>query len=86
MRLFKNRVLRRNETIGDWRKLRNEELHSLYFQSYINKMIKSRRMRWAGYVAPIRKKRGAYGIFLGKPQRKRSLGRARRGWEYYDGY
>jgi hypothetical protein len=53
MTLFKNRVLRRNETIGDWRILLNEELHNLYFLSYINKMITSRRMRWAAYVAPI---------------------------------
>jgi hypothetical protein len=51
-----NRVLRRifglkrDEVIGGWRKLHNEKLHNLYSLPSIIRMIKSRRMRWAGYV------------------------------------
>jgi hypothetical protein len=57
LRVFENRVLRRifgakrDEVMGNWRKLHNEELHNLYSSSNIIRMIKSRRMRWAGYVA-----------------------------------
>jgi hypothetical protein len=57
LRVFENRVLRRifgpkrNEVTGGWRKLHNEELHNLYSSSSIIRMIKSRRMRWAGHVA-----------------------------------
>jgi hypothetical protein len=57
--MFENRVLRRifgpkrDEVTGDWRKLHNEELHNLYFSPNIIRMIKSRRMRWAGHVAPM---------------------------------
>jgi hypothetical protein len=56
LRVFENRVLRRifgpkrDEVTGDWRKLHNEELHNLYSSPNIIRMIKSRRMRWAGYV------------------------------------
>jgi hypothetical protein len=55
LRAFENRVLgrisglKRDEVIGGWRKLQNEELHNLYSSSSIIRMIKSRRMRWAGY-------------------------------------
>jgi hypothetical protein len=54
--VFENRVLRRifglkrDEVIGDWRKLRNKELHNLYSSPNIIEMIKSKRMRWAGHV------------------------------------
>jgi hypothetical protein len=57
LRVFENRVLRRifgrkrDEVTGGWRKLHNEELHNLYSSTSIIKMIKSRRMRWAGHVA-----------------------------------
>jgi hypothetical protein len=57
LRVFENRVLRRifgpkrDEVTGDWRKLHNEELHNLYSSRNIIRMIKSRRMRWAGHVA-----------------------------------
>jgi hypothetical protein len=67
MRVFENRVLRRifgpkrDEVTGDRRKLHNEELHSLYSSPGIIRMIKSRRMRWTGHVAQMRKKRrGSY--------------------------
>jgi hypothetical protein len=55
--VFENRVLRRifgprrNEVMGGWRKLHNEELNNLYSSPSIIRMIKSRRMRWAGHVA-----------------------------------
>jgi hypothetical protein len=57
LRVFENRVLRgifgpkRDEVTGGWRKLHNEELHDLYSSLNIIRMIKSRRMRWAGHVA-----------------------------------
>jgi hypothetical protein len=57
VRVFENRVLRRifdpkrDEVTGDWRKLHNEVLHNLYSSPNIIRMIKSRRMRWAGHVA-----------------------------------
>jgi hypothetical protein len=60
-------------------KLRNEELHNLYSSPNVIRMIKSRRMKWAGHVARMGKKRNAYRI-LGKPKGKRSLGRPRRRW------
>jgi hypothetical protein len=59
---LENRVLRRifglkrDEVTGDWRKLQNEELHKLYSSPNINRMIKSRKMRWAGHVARIEAK------------------------------
>jgi hypothetical protein len=84
LRVFENRVLRRlfgrkrDEVTGDWRKLHNEELHNLY--SSPNRMIKSRRMRWAGHVARMGEKKNAYRILVGKPEGKRQLGRPRRRW------
>jgi hypothetical protein len=48
---------KRNEVIGGWRKLHNEELHNLYGSPSIIRMIKSRRMRWAGHVARVGKRR-----------------------------
>jgi hypothetical protein len=70
--VFGNRVLksifgpRRDEVTGDWRKLHNEELHNLYSSPNIIRMIKSRRMRWAGHVARMGEKRNAYGILVRK--------------------
>jgi hypothetical protein len=83
---FENRVLRRifgpkrDEVTGDWRKLHNEELHRLYSSPSIIRMIKSRRMRWAGHVARMGEKRNAYRILVGKPEGKRPLERLRRIW------
>jgi hypothetical protein len=65
--------------IGDWRKLHNEELHNLYSSASIIRVIKSRRMRWAGHVARM-EKRNAYRILVGNPGVKRLLGRPRRRW------
>jgi hypothetical protein len=65
---------------GGWRKLLSEELHSLYSSPSIIRMIKSRRMRWAGHLARMGEKRNAYRILMGKPEGKKPLGRPRRRW------
>jgi hypothetical protein len=70
----------RDEETGGWRKLHNEELHNLFSSPSIIRMIKSRRMRWAGHVARMGEKRNAYRILVGKPEGKRQLGRPRRSW------
>jgi len=88
LRVFENRVLRgifgpkRGEVTEEWRKLHNEELNNLYYSSNIVRVIKSRRMRWAGYVARMGEERGVYRVLVGKPEGKRPLGRPRRRWEY----
>jgi hypothetical protein len=69
-----------NEVTGGWRKLHNEKLHNLYSSPSIIRMMKSRRMRWAGHVARMGAKRNAYRILVGKPEGKRPLGRSRRRW------
>jgi hypothetical protein len=80
LRVSENRVLRslfgpkRGEVTGDWRKLHNEKLRNLYFSP--NRMIKSRRMGWTGYVARMGKKRNE----CRKIEGNRSLGRLRCGW------
>jgi hypothetical protein len=70
----------RDEVTGRWRKLHNEELHNLYSSLSVIRIIKSRRMKWAGHVARMGKKRNVYRLLVGKPERKRPLGRLRRGW------
>jgi hypothetical protein len=80
-RVFEDRVLRRIFGVkGGWRKLHNEELHNLYSSPSIIRIIKSRRMRWAGQVAIMGEKRNVYRLFVGKPEGKRPLGRPRRRW------
>jgi hypothetical protein len=64
--------------MGGWRKLLNEELRGLYSSPSIIRIIKSRRMRWAGHVARIGEKRNAYRLLVGKPEGKSPLGRPRR--------
>jgi hypothetical protein len=68
-----------DEVIGGWRKLHNEELHNSYFSPSIIRIIKSRRMRWAGHVEQMGMI--VYRILVGKPEGKRPLGRPRRSWE-----
>jgi hypothetical protein len=74
--------LKRDEVTPDWRKLHNEELHNLYSSPNIIRMIKSRKMRWAGLVARMGEKRNAYRILVENPEGKRPLGRPRRRWVY----
>jgi hypothetical protein len=71
---------KRDEVTGEWRKLHNEELHDLYPSPSIIRIIKSRRMRWAGHVARMGKKTNSYRLLVGKPEGKRPLGRPRRRW------
>jgi hypothetical protein len=65
---------------GGWRKLHNEELHNLYSSPSIIRIIKSRRIRWAGHVAQMGEKRNVYSLLVGKPEGKRPLGRPRCRW------
>jgi hypothetical protein len=84
LRVFENRVLRRifglkrDEVMGQWRKLHSGELHNLYLSPDIIRQIKSRRMRWAGHVARMREVRYVYRVLVGKPEGKRPLERLRR--------
>jgi hypothetical protein len=66
---------------GSWRKLHNDELHSLYSSQNIVRVIKSRRMRWAGHVAHTGEGRGIYRVLVGRPEGKRPLGRPRPRWK-----
>jgi len=87
LRVFENRVLRRivgpkrDEVTGEWKKLHNEELNGLYFSPNIVRVIKSRRMRWAGHVARMGERRGVYRVLVGKTEGKRPLGRPKHIWE-----
>jgi hypothetical protein len=87
LKVFENRVLRRvfgpkrDEVTGEWRKLHNEELKDLYSLPNIVRVVKSRRMRWAGHVARMGEWRGVHRVLVGKPEGKRPLGRPRRKWE-----
>ena len=86
LRVFENMVLRRifgprrDEVTGEWRRLHNDELNDLYSSPNIVRVIKSRRMRWAGHVARTDEERGVYRVLVGKPEGRRPLGRPRRRW------
>ena len=73
-------VPKRDEVTGEWRRLRNEDLNDLYSSPNILRVIKSRRMRWTGYVAHMVEESGVYSVLVGKPEGKRPLGRAWRRW------
>ena len=84
--MFENMVLsrifgpRRDEVTGDWRRQHNEELNDLYSSPNIVRVIKSRRMRWAGHVARMGEERGGDRVLVGKPEGKRPLVRPRCRW------
>ena len=84
LRVCENMVLRRifgsrrDEVTEEWRRLHNEELNDLYASTNIVRVIKSRRMRWAGHVARMGEERGVYRVLVGKPEGKRPVGRPRR--------
>jgi hypothetical protein len=71
----------KREEDGSWRKLHNDELHSLYSSPNFVRVIKSRRMRWVGHVARMGKGRGVYRVLVQRPESKSPLGRPRRSWE-----
>jgi hypothetical protein len=77
--VFENRVLKRifgpkrDEITGKWRKLHNEDFTDLYTSPNIIRMIKSRRMRWAGHVARMGERRGACMILVGEPEERDRL-------------
>jgi hypothetical protein len=71
---------KRNDVTGKWRKLLNEGLRDLYSSPSIIRIIKSRRMRWAGHVARTGEKRNAYRSLVGNPEGRRPLGRPRLRW------
>jgi hypothetical protein len=74
--MIENRVVRRifgpkrDEVTGEWKKWHNKELHDLYSSPSIIRILKSRRMRWAGHVARMGEKRNAYRLLVGR-QRER---------------
>jgi len=89
LRVFENRVLmktfwpKRDEVTGEWRKLHSQELNDLYCSLNIVRMIKSKRVRWAGHVARMGDRRGIFRVLVGKPEGKRPLEGPRRRWENY---
>jgi hypothetical protein len=76
LRVFENRVLRgifgpkRDEVMGQWRKLHSEELHNLYSSPDIIRQINSRRVRWEGHVARMGEGRNVYRVLVGKSEGK----------------
>ena len=84
--MFQNMVLRRifgprrEEVTGEWRRLHNEELNDLYSSPNIVRVIKSRRIRWAGYVARMGEERGCIGSWWGNRREGDPLGRPRSRW------
>jgi hypothetical protein len=63
--------LKRDEVMGEWRKLHNEELRDLYSSPSIIRIIKSRKMRWMRHVERLREKRNSFRLLVGKPEGKR---------------
>jgi hypothetical protein len=87
LRVVEKRVLRRafapkrDEATGKWRKLHNDELNDLYSLPNIVRVVKSRRMRWAGHVSRMGEETGVHRVLVGKPEGKKPLRRPRRRWE-----
>jgi hypothetical protein len=84
LRVFENRVLRRifgprrNEVTREWRRLHKEELYALYSLPNVVRVIKPRRLGWAGDVTRTGERKGAYRVLVGKTDRRRSVGKPRR--------
>jgi hypothetical protein len=84
MKVFQNRVMsrvfgsKRDDVTEEWKKLHNKELNDLYSLPNIVRVVKSRRMRWAGHGARMGEGRGVQRVSVGKPEGKRPFGRPRR--------
>jgi hypothetical protein len=84
LKVFENRVLRRifgpkwNKIPEEWKRLHKVCLYAMYSSPNIFRVVKSRRMRWAGHVAFMGDRREAYRVFMGRPDGKRPLGKPRR--------
>ena len=83
--MFENKILRRifgpmRDTNGEWRRLINEELHSLYRSLILTHFIKSRRLTWAGHIARMEEGRSTFKILTGTLTRKITLGTPRSRW------
>jgi hypothetical protein len=72
---------KKDEVTREWRRLHNEDLYDLISSPNIMRVVRSRRMRWAVYMARTGNRRGAYRVSVGRPEGKRPLGRARIRWE-----
>jgi hypothetical protein len=85
LRFSENKMLKifgpKMEEDGSWRKLHSDELHNLHYSPNILRLIKSRRMRWAGHVTRMGDGRNVHRDLVGRPECKRSLGRPRHIWE-----
>jgi hypothetical protein len=85
--VFENSELRRilglrgDVVTREWRKLHNQGLNDLYCSPNTVRVIKSRRMGWAGHVARVGEGRVVYRVLVGKSEGKRPLGRPSRKWE-----
>ena len=79
LRVFENMVLRRifgpkrDDVTAEWRRLHNEELHAMYFSPDITLVMKLKRLRLAGRVARMGKRRDAYRVLVGKPEKRGGL-------------
>ena len=79
--MFESMVLRRilrprrDEITGEWMRLHNEELNDLHSSPNIVRVIKSRRMRWAGHVARMGEERGMYRVLVGETGGKETTGK-----------
>jgi hypothetical protein len=87
LRVFENKMLRRRfgpksaDVTGEWRRLHSEELYALSSSPNIIRVTQSRRLRRTGHVACMGERKGAHMILVGKPDRRRPLGRPRRRWK-----
>jgi hypothetical protein len=70
-----------NEITGEWRRLHKKQIYALFYAPNFIRMIKLRRLRWAGHVACMGQRRGVYRILVGKPEGRRTFGRPRHRWK-----
>ena len=87
MRVFENRALsglfgpKSDEVIEEWRRIHNKELYGLYSTPHIIRVIKLKRLRWAGHVARVGERRSAYGVLVLKHEGRGPFRRSRRSWK-----